>query len=83
MNLMPEFQSKKYYPLSIQPEKGCDTYGSVRNYTITLDKDFQLNVYDDNAFNDLNKIPYFYDYIDSVDTYSLEVIKRIYVNTTT
>ena len=25
----PSFESKKYYPLSIQPEKGCDSYGSV------------------------------------------------------
>jgi len=47
-----------------------------------LDYDFQLNVYDDNGFTNFNRIPFFYDYIDSSDTYTLEAIKRIHINLT-
>ncbi|CAD8183343.1 unnamed protein product [Paramecium octaurelia] len=78
----PKFQSGKYYPLAIVPEKGCDKYGNTFNYSKIIDSDYQLNVYDDNDFTNFQSIPYFLDYIDSIDTYTLQLMSRITINST-
>lgn len=36
-DLGPQFQSKKFYPLSRVPQKGCDDYKSLHSYTTSLD----------------------------------------------
>ncbi|CAD8080370.1 unnamed protein product [Paramecium primaurelia] len=81
-NLQPKFQSGKYYPLAIVPEKGCDKYGNTFKYSKIIDSDYQLNVYDDNDFTNFQSTPYFLDYIDSIDTYTLQLMSRITINST-
>ncbi|CAK90498.1 unnamed protein product (macronuclear) [Paramecium tetraurelia] len=73
--VQPKFQSGKYYPLNIVPEKGCDKYGNTFRLLVQI-------VYDDNDFTNFQTIPYFLDYIDSMDTYTLQIMSRITINST-
>ncbi|CAD8195958.1 unnamed protein product [Paramecium pentaurelia] len=80
--LNPKFQSTKYYPLAKRPEMGCDNYKDLQSHRITLNTFSAHQTYQQNGLADvLSQLPFYQNYEDNSDTYALEAIKKIQINT--
>ncbi|CAD8121579.1 unnamed protein product [Paramecium sonneborni] len=79
--LNPQFQSAKYYPLAKRPEIGCDNFEDLQSHRLTLNTFSARQTYQQNGLtNVLSQLPFYENYEDNEDTYALEAIKKISIN---